>query len=185
MNPSLILLAFGLAADAFAVSITQGAAAKTHPMRAALVLAGAFGLAQAVAPLLGWMLGQTFAGHIEHWDHWVAFGLLGIIGAKMIRDGLQPPQEEEEELSKGLALLMLAVATSIDAAAAGLALPSIGAPIETSVATIGLVTFAMCFAGVWIGRAGSRVIGPNATILGGIVLIVIGAKVLVDHRAFG
>lgn len=185
MSASLLLLAFGLAADAFAVSITQGAAAKDRPMRAALILAGAFGLAQAIAPLLGWMLGQAFAGQIEHWDHWVAFGLLAVIGAKMVRDGLKPPQKKEEALSRGLELFMLAVATSIDAAAAGIALPAIGAPIEVSIVTIGLVTFAMCFAGVWIGRAGSRVIGPNATVLGGVVLIVIGAKVLVDHRAFG
>lgn len=185
MTLALILLAFGLAADAFAVAITQGAAATDRPMRAALVLAGAFGLAQAIAPLAGWALGQTFAGHIEHWDHWIAFGLLGVIGAKMIRDGLKPRAEPEEELSKGLALPMLALATSIDAAAAGVALPTLGAPILMSVLTIGLVTFGMCFAGVWIGRAGSRAVGPNAAILGGVVLIVIGAKVLVDHRAFG
>jgi len=102
----------------------------------------------------------------------------------MIRDGLRP-LNEEPEAAKGLALLGLAVATSIDAAAAGIALPAIGAPLEVSLASIGIVTFAMCFAGVWIGRGGARVIGPNAAILGGIILIVIGAKVLVDHRAFG
>ncbi|MEY2759381.1 MAG: hypothetical protein RIR33_3159 [Pseudomonadota bacterium] len=185
MNPSLLLLAIGLAADAFAVSVTQGAAVREKPLNAALMLACIFGLAQAIAPLLGWSLGQAFAGHIEHWDHWLAFGLLALIGAKMIRDALTPPEEEEEELSKGLALFMLAIATSIDAAAAGIALPTIGAPIAISVATIGLVTFALCFTGVWIGQAGSRAIGPNAAILGGVVLILIGAKVLVDHRAFG
>lgn len=184
MSAALILLALGLAADAFAVSITQGAAARERPWRTALMVAAAFGIAQAIAPLIGWALGAAFAGLIEAWDHWVAFALLALIGAKMIRDGLRPAGEAPEA-ARGLALLGLAVATSIDAAAAGIVLPAIGAPLEVSLATIGLVTFGLCFAGVWIGRAGSQVIGPNATILGGIALIVIGAKVLVDHRAFG
>lgn len=184
MNPSLILLAFGLAADAFAVSITQGAASRERPLQTALIVAAAFGVAQALAPLVGWALGTAFAGLIEAWDHWVAFALLAAIGAKMIRDGLRPASGTPEA-AHGVALLGLAIATSIDAAAAGIALPAIGAPLAISLATIGLVTFAMCFAGVWIGRAGSRVIGPNAAIVGGIILIVIGAKVLVDHRAFG
>lgn len=185
MNISLVLLAFGLAADAFAVSITQGAVAKGRTLRTALIVAGAFGLAQAIAPVLGWMLGAAFAGQIESWDHWVSFVLLAAIGAKMIRDGLKKSEDEITEPSTGLALLSLSVATSIDAAAAGITLPTIGAPLEISIATIGLVTFAACFAGVWIGRAGSRIAGPNATVIGGVILIIIGAKVLIDHRAFG
>lgn len=190
MNISLILLAFGLAADAFAVSIGQGAAVRNNPLRTALAVSIAFGLAQAIAPLIGWSLGVAFAGLIEAWDHWIAFTLLALIGAKMIWEGNKkdPPGEAsdpgKEKLAGGWTLFMLAIATSIDAAAAGITLPTLGAPIVLSVALIGLVTFAMCFAGVWIGGAGSKVIGPNAEIIGGAILILIGARVLFDHNAF-
>jgi manganese efflux pump family protein len=185
MIASLVLLAIGLSADAFAVAITQGAAVRQHPWRAALGVALAFGAAQAIAPLIGWSLGLAFAGLIEAWDHWIAFVLLATIGAKMIWEGNQPKDGEAPKQASGWALLALAVATSIDAAAAGITLPTLGAPIGMSVAVIGLITFALCFAGVWIGRTGSRVLGPNAEIIGGLILIVIGAKVLIDHKAFG
>ncbi len=191
MPISLILLAFGLAADAFAVAIGQGAAVRTRAWRTALTVGLVFGAAQAIAPLIGWSLGFAFAGAIEAWDHWIAFVLLALLGAKMIWEGntADPPGEAsdpgKETLAGGWTLLSLAVATSIDAAAAGITLPTLGAPIVMSIAVIGLVTFALSFAGVWIGRTGSKVIGPNAEILGGIILIVIGAKVLFDHKAFG
>jgi putative Mn2+ efflux pump MntP len=191
MSLSLILLALGLAADAFAVAIGQGAVAGARPWRAAISVGLAFGVAQAVAPLIGWSLGVVFAGMIEAWDHWIAFVLLALIGAKMVWEGNKkdPPGEAsdpgKEKLAGGWTLLMLAVATSIDAAAAGITLPTLGAPIVLSVATIGLVTFALSFGGVWIGRTGSKIIGPNAEIIGGVILIVIGSKVLIDHKAFG
>jgi putative Mn2+ efflux pump MntP len=185
MIASLVLLAIALSADAFAVAITQGAAVRQHPWRAAFGVALAFGAAQAIAPLIGWSLGLAFAGLIEAWDHWIAFGLLAAIGAKMIWEGNQPKGSEAATQASGWALLALAVATSIDAAAAGITLPTLGASILMSIAVIGLITFATCFAGVWIGRTGSRVLGPNAEIIGGLILIVIGAKVLIDHKAFG
>ena len=191
MIASLVLLAIGLAADAFAVAIGQGAAARARVWQTALAVSLAFGVAQAVAPLLGWSLGVTFAGLIEAWDHWIAFALLALIGAKMIWEGNRsdPPGEAsdpgKERVATGWTLLGLAVATSIDAAAAGITLPTLGAPILLSIAVIGLVTFALSFAGVWIGRTGTRALGSNAEIIGGLILIVIGAKVLIDHRAFG
>lgn len=191
MIASLVLLAIGLAADAFAVAIGQGAAARARVWQTALAVGLAFGGAQAVAPLLGWSLGVAFAGLIEAWDHWIAFGLLALIGAKMIWEGNRndPPGEEsdpgKERTATGWTLFGLAVATSIDAAAAGITLPTLGAPILLSIAAIGLVTFALSFAGVWIGRTGSRALGSNAEIIGGLILIVIGAKVLIDHKAFG
>jgi putative Mn2+ efflux pump MntP len=181
---SLILLAFALAADAFAVAVTQGAVASAHPWRTAFVVALAFGAAQAVAPLIGWSLGVAFAGLIENWDHWIAFALLSLIGAKMIWDGNRP-QRTEEKPAGAWTLFTLAVATSVDAAVAGITLPTLGAPILVSILLIGHVTFFLSFAGVWIGRAGSRAIGSNAEIIGGLILIVIGAKVLIDHKAFG
>jgi putative Mn2+ efflux pump MntP len=191
MIASLVLLAIGLAADAFAVAIGQGAAARARIWQTALVVGLAFGVAQAVAPLLGWSLGIAFAGLIEAWDHWIAFGLLALIGAKMIQEGNRtgPPGETndpgKQRAATGWTLLGLAVATSIDAAAAGVTLPTLGAPILLSIAVIGLVTFALSFAGVWIGRTGTRALGSNAEIIGGLILIVIGAKVLIDHKAFG
>ena len=191
MSISLILLAIGLAADAFAVAIGQGAVVRTHPWRSALTVGAAFGAAQAIAPLIGWSLTLVLAGLIESVDHWIAFVLLAIVGAKMVWEGFKkdPPGEEsdpgKEKVAGGWTLLMLAVATSIDAAAAGITLPALGAPILLSVAAIGLITFALSTAGVMIGRAGAKALGSQAEIIGGLILIVIGAKVLIDHKAFG
>lgn len=192
MSISLILLALGLAADAFAVALGQGAVvARERAVRSALIVGIAFGLAQAVAPLIGWALGVLFAGAIASFDHWVAFVLLALVGGKMMLEGFRkdPPGEEsdpgKEKPARGFVLVTLAVAVSIDAAAAGITLPTLDAPVLVSVITIGLVTFAMSFLGVLIGRAGAKAIGSQAEIIGGLILIVIGAKVLIDHRAFG
>ena len=191
MNASLILLAFGLAADAFAVSLGQGAVTRTHPWRTALIVGAAFGIAQAIAPLIGWALSLVFAGLIESVDHWVAFVLLAFVGGKMLWEGFQkdPPGEAsdpgKEKPASGWTLITLAIAVSIDAAAAGITLPTLGAPIIVSIAAIGGVTFVMSAAGVMIGRAGAKALGSQAEIVGGLILIIIGTKVLFDHRAFG
>jgi manganese efflux pump family protein len=191
MTASLILLALALAADAFAVAIGQGAVTQANVWRRAFTIAVAFGLAQAIAPLAGWWLGFAFAQAADQYDHWIAFGLLAFVGGKLMYEGLRadPPgtasDPGKERPAGAWALLALSVATSIDAAAAGVALPAIGAPLVVSLAAIGSITFGLSFLGVWIGRAGSRAIGPNAEIIGGLVLIVIGAKILFDHHAFG
>jgi len=191
MSIALILLAFGLAADAFAVALGQGAVARQNPLRSALIVGFAFGLSQAIAPLIGWALGQLFADMIASFDHWIAFILLAIVGGKMIYEGFKkdPPGKEsdlgKEKPARGWVLITLAIAVSIDAAAAGITLPALDAPVLVSVITIGVVTFAMSFLGVMIGRAGASAIGSQAEIIGGLILIVIGAKVLIDHRAFG
>lgn len=188
---SLALLSLALAADAFAVAIGQGVAVRANLLRSALMVGLAFGAAQAIAPLIGWALGVAFAGYIESFDHWIAFVLLAFVGAKMIREGnaADPPGEAsdpgKERVASGFQLLVLSVAVSIDAAAAGVTLPTIGAPLVTSLAAIGGVTFVLSAIGVWIGRHGARAIGPQAEIIGGLMLIVIGAKVLIDHKAFG
>jgi putative Mn2+ efflux pump MntP len=184
---SLFLLGLALAADAFAVALSQGALSRSNTLRTSLSVGFAFGLAQAIAPLIGWGLGVAFAGAIESFDHWIAFGLLALVGAKMIWEGntADPPGEEDKKVTSLGALVMLAIAVSIDAAAAGVTLPTLGAPILVSIAVIGGVTFALSAAGVWIGRFGAARIGPQAEIIGGVILIVIGAKVLFDHHAFG
>lgn len=188
---SLLLLALALSADAFAVALGQGAAVRAHPWRSALSVGAAFGMAQALAPLAGWGLGLLFAEIIASIDHWVAFILLAGVGGKMLWEGLRadPPAVASdpgiERVAGGWALLALAVATSIDAVAAGITLPTLGAPVLISVAVIGATTFMLSTIGVWIGRVGARSLGAKAEILGGFVLIGVGAKVLVDHGAFG
>jgi putative Mn2+ efflux pump MntP len=183
---TLFFLALALASDAFAVALCQGAVAGPRPLRQALSVGAAFGIAQVVAPLMGWGLGVAFAGAIERIDHWIAFILLALIGGKMLVEGMQsdPPGEESKHAS-GRALFLLAVATSIDAAAAGFTLPTMGVGVWISVAVIGGVTFILSTAGVWIGRMGSKALGSKAEILGGLVLIGLGVKVLIDHKAFG
>lgn len=191
MDLSLILLAFGLAADAFAVALGQGAAVKTNAWRNALVVGLAFGSAQAIAPLLGWAVSMAFISLIDGIDHWVAFGLLSVIGAKMVWEGFRndPPGEEsdpgKEIVARGWKLALLSIAVSIDAAAAGITLSMMEGPVIISAGVIGLVTFVLSAAGVMIGRTGARALGSNAEIIGGLILIAIGAKVLIDHRAFG
>ena len=183
---ALFLLALALASDAFAVALCQGAVAGPRPWRQALSVGAAFGIAQVVAPLIGWGLGVAFAGLIESVDHWIAFTLLALVGGKMLVEGAQgdPPGEETKRAS-GKALFVLAVATSIDAAAAGFTLPTIGVGVGVSLAVIGGVTFVLSAAGVWIGRMGSQALGSKAEILGRLVLIGLAVKVLVDHQAFG
>lgn len=187
---SLLLLSFALAADAFAVALCQGTAAPRRPWREALAVGGAFGLAQAAAPLLGWSAGLLFASSLERFDHWIAFVLLGGVGAKMIWEGLKgdPPGEEPEaggRMATGWALFALAVAVSIDAAAAGFTLPTLGAPILVSLAAIGGVTFLASSAGVLIGRASGDALGSRAEAGGGVILIALGVRVLFEHHAFG
>jgi putative Mn2+ efflux pump MntP len=180
----LIALAVGLAMDAFAVSIAQGASARPG-MAGAIRIGAAFGLAQALMPLLGWGLGVAFAGLIRNVDHWVAFVLLGVLGAKMLREGLHGDDATPAPALIGWALLGAAVATSVDAAAAGITLPMMGAPIAVACAVIGVVTAGLCFAGVMIGAASGARLGKIAEIIGGCLLIAIGAKILVDHLFFG
>jgi putative Mn2+ efflux pump MntP len=182
---SLILLALALASDAFAVALCQGAVIGQKPLRPSLAIGAAFGAAQAIAPLIGWGLGTLFAGVIESVDHWIAFVLLALVGGKMLLEGLKGGDKKETKRASRWALLALAVATSIDAAAAGFTLPTIGVGIWVSVTVIGLVTFVLSVAGVWIGRMGASALGSKAEILGGVVLIGLGVKVLVDHHAFG
>lgn len=181
---SLFALALGLAMDAFAVSVAQGASARPGT-RGALRIGAAFGLAQGLMPLIGWALGATFEGTIREVDHWVAFVLLGLLGAKMLREGLSDADASPAPALIGWALLGAAVATSVDAAAAGITLPMIGAPVAIACAVIGLVTAALCVAGVRIGAAYGARLGKLAEITGGTLLILIGAKILIQHLFFG
>ncbi|TFI57523.1 manganese efflux pump [Sphingomonas parva] len=180
----LFALAGALAADAFAVALCQGAASRPG-VRDAVRIGTAFGLAQAVMPLLGWAAGIAFASVIRDVDHWIAFGLLALLGLKTLHEGLRGGEEADCTRLSGWALLGASVATSIDAAAAGVTLPSLGAHVVLACAVIGAVTLALCAAGVFLGAAGGQRLGKRAEILGGLALLVIGTKVLVQHVYFG
>lgn len=179
----LVFIALGVAADAFAVSLGKGLHMRRLDLRHALVIALTFGVFQALMPLLGWLLGTAFAQYITEFDHWIAFGLLLLIGGRMIWQAVRPGEDTEAD-SDALdvrELLVLAVATSIDALAVGVTLAFLEVNILGAVGLIGGVTFVLAFVAVLIGhRVGAR-FGRPAEIAGGVILIAIGANILLSH----
>ncbi|WP_120077206.1 manganese efflux pump MntP family protein [Aurantiacibacter odishensis] len=184
---AVLILALALAMDAFAVALVRGAAGPHSGWRA-LETGLAFGVAQGVMPLVGWGLGALFAGWLEAVDHWVAFVLLSFLGYRMIREGLDPDDAEDAAEISGrshfAALLVAAVATSIDAAAAGLTLDLFGPPVLLSCLVIGLVTLALCAPAYWFAARIGPALGKKAEIVGGAVLIGLGVKILADHTGW-
>lgn len=177
----LLVLSAGLSMDACAVAICKGACMREPDWKQNAVIGLSFGFFQGLMPLLGWMLGTRLHHMIQQYDHWIAFILLFFLGAKMIWDALN---EEEELVCKPLdirELLVMSVATSIDALAAGIALAVLQADILPSVLTIGGITAGLSFFGVSLGvRFGQRY-QRKAQLIGGTVLILIGARILLDH----
>lgn len=177
-----LLIAIGLAMDAFAVSIGAGTGGLVTDLRSKLRLAFHFGLFQAGMAALGWLAGST----IQHWivniDHWVAFGLLTYVGVNMIRSGLgNGSDENRRNPSKGATMVMLSVATSIDALAVGLSLAMLSIPILSPALVIGVITFGLSLFGLMAGgRLGER-FGKRMEIIGGVILIGIGLRVLISH----
>ena len=183
--PGLFMIAVGLSMDAFAVSVCKGLAMKRVNWGHALVIALFFGAFQALMPLLGFFLGTGFASLVEPFDHWIAFVLLALIGAKMIWDSFHEDEGEEEAAAGDRLdireLFLLAIATSIDAFAVGCTFAFMAVNIAEAVTIIGVTTFALSLAGVALGnRFGTRY-NRAATLAGGIVLILIGAKTLLEH----
>lgn len=182
----LFVVGAGLSMDAFAASVCKGLCMRRVVWRQALVIAVLFGGFQALMPIIGWALGASFAGIIEPLDHWVAFVLLTLIGARMLWEAFHEQPEEVDCSTVGpkldlRELLMLAVATSIDALAVGVTLAFLGVNIALAATVIGITTFAFSLAGVAIGsRFGAR-FERAATIAGGIILILIGTKILLEH----
>jgi len=179
----LLLTAAGLAADAFAVSVGKGMHLRAFAWKPALALAITFGAFQALMPVIGWALGSTLAGSIVTYDHWIAFGLLAAIGAKMMWDsrGVTDEGREARPPIRVRELLLLGVATSIDALAVGVSLAFLDVSITGAAVTIGLVTAALSLLGVWLGHYAGRRLSSCAELIGGLVLIGIGIKILVDH----
>jgi len=184
----LLLLAVGVSMDAFAVSICKGLAMKRATPGAMVAVGGWFGGFQALMPLIGFFLGTLFAAAIEAFDHWVAFALLSIIGVNMLKEALERREEcgccaDEHNADLGAkTMLVLAVATSIDALAVGISLAMAGGVnIWLSVLLIGLTTFGFSAAGVKIGSLFGAAFEKKAQLAGGLILILIGVKILLEH----
>ena len=181
----LFFVAVGLAMDAFAVSICKGLGMRKLDMCQAAVIALFFGGFQALMPVIGWLLGAQLTQLVEPVDHWIAFALLAFIGGKMLWDAFHEDADEVDQDANGRLdlreLVVLAVATSIDALAVGVTFAFLQVNIVEAASFIGIVTFVISFAGVAIGHQfGSRWEKPS-TIAGGIVLIAIGLKILLEH----
>ena len=180
----LLLLAVGLAMDAFAVSVCKGLSVERlkprHPITAGLY----FGGFQALMPLIGWLLGSQFESLIKSVDHWIAFGLLVLIGANMIRESFGGEDEQNASFSFK-AMLPLAIATSIDALAVGVTFAFLEVNIVPAITLIGVITFAISAAGVKIGNVFGTRFKSKAEFAGGVILILLGIKILVEHLFFG
>lgn len=178
----LFLLGVGLSMDAFAVSICKGLAAKKVGLRHMCTAGLWFGGFQALMPLLGFFLGSAFYRYITAFDHWIAFVLLAFIGGKMIREAMEPDDVSEEDSSFGAGtMLIMAIATSIDALAVGITFAFLQVRIWLAVGLIGLTTFAFSAAGVRIGSIFGAKWKAKAETAGGVILILIGLKILLEH----
>ena len=179
---TVIAVAFGLATDAFAVSVASGFTINKLEVRHAFRIAVFFGAFQAIMPLIGWLAGLSLRDWIVNVDHWVAFGLLACIGAKMIYESFKLKTDKKQINPLDLSvLLMLSVATSIDALAVGVTFAFLAVAIAWPIIIIGLVTFATSFLGVFIGDRFGHLFESKIELLGGLVLIAIGFKILLEH----
>ena len=185
---TVLLIGIGVAMDAFSVAVTDGIVLKKPKVQEAVKIALFFGIFQFLMPCAGYILGSAFARYITAFDHWIAFILLVFIGGKMLFEAITE-KEEKEAIKNPLSfatLIVLAVATSIDALAVGVTFATIpgGLSVFAASGVIGLVTFFISFAGVYIGSKFGNLLGNKAEIAGGIVLLGIGIKILIEHLFF-
>ena len=180
----LFIIAVGLSMDAFAVSICKGLSTPRLRLRHSLICGGYFGLFQALMPLLGWLLGVQFQAMIASLDHWIAFILLGIIGVNMIRESRECGAEPLNSSFSFRTMLPLAVATSIDALAVGVTFAFLQVSLIPAVSTIGIITFMISVLGVKIGNVFGMKYKSKAEFAGGVILILIGGKILIEHLFF-
>jgi len=178
----ILLIAVGLSMDAFAVSICKGLALRDMKWRYAMVCGLYFGIFQALMPSIGYLLGARFMAIIADFDHWIAFVLLGIIGINMIKEAKSCDVVNDSMDVK--TMLTLAVATSIDALAIGVTFAFLKVSIIPAVSIIGLITFVCCFIGVKLGSVFGEKLKSKAEIMGGVMLILIGTKILIEHLFF-
>jgi putative Mn2+ efflux pump MntP len=185
------LLAIAVSLDATAVAIARACHGRVT-LRGSLQLALAFGLAQALMPAIGAFAGVRLAKTVQAWDHWIAFGVLGLLGVKMIHDAVAPsaPEDEDEDVATTdlvawPTLLALSLATSIDALAVGVTLPLVSMPVPMAIALIGLVTFVFSFLGSRLGRMLGEKLGTRLGGVGGLMLLGLGTKILLEHLRAG
>ena len=184
MNPiSLIFLALAMSTDAFAAAIGKGSSLHKPRFLEALRTGLIFGVIEAITPIIGWGIGQAATRFVESWDHWIAFTLLVILGLHMIYNGLKHEEEEEEKPTQHsfMVLAVTAFATSIDALAVGVGLAFVDVNIFVAAAAIGLATMTMVTIGVMLGRVLGTMVGKRAEIIGGVVLMLVGATILYEH----
>lgn len=178
----MVLIGLGLSMDAFAVSVSNGINIKAEKFKNALEAGIFFGVFQAFMPLIGWAVGINLKSFISSFDHWVAFGLLALIGLKMIHESSKLKRIKNKTNLFGIKVLfMLAVATSLDALIIGVSFAFINVPIFTAAIIIGIITFTLSFIGVLMGNRFGAFFGKKAEIIGGLILILIGTKILLQH----
>lgn len=180
---SIILTGFALSMDAFAVSITKGITLKKINLSIAIKIAFFFGLFQAVMPLIGWLFGMNFELYIRSIDHWIAIILLSFLGIKMIIETINRDDDNESNsiYLDNKELIILSIATSIDALAVGVTFAFLNIDIIPICISIGVITFIVCFIGVIIGKKIGSVLKNSAQIIGGIILILIGLNIFNEH----
>jgi manganese efflux pump family protein len=181
---TILLLSLALAMDATAVAAARSLVARRVPLRRALAMPLLFGTFQAGMPALGWLAGDAIGSAVAAWDHWIASALLAGIGGKMIVDAIRECPEErgrDERSFEWGVLVVLAIGTSVDAFAAGISLPLLGAPVLVSCLTIGAVTTIASGLGLLLGRRLGEHAGERLEIAGGVVLVLLGTKILVEH----
>ncbi|MHA6192862.1 manganese efflux pump MntP [Pseudomonas wadenswilerensis] len=184
MSPiSLFFLALAMSTDAFAAAIGKGSSLHKPRFLEALRTGLIFGVIEAMTPIIGWGIGQVALQFVKDWDHWIAFGLLLVLGLHMIWNGLKHDDDVEEKASQHsfFILAVTAFATSIDAMAVGVGLAFVNVNILVAAAAIGLATLVMVTLGVMLGRVLGAVVGKRAEIVGGIVLMLVGATILYEH----
>jgi putative Mn2+ efflux pump MntP len=178
---TILIIAVALSMDSFAVSVMNGLTIKNLTLNKRVIIASSLALFQSAMPLLGWLAGQTFEKYVTEFDHWVAFILLFVLGAKMIGEGFHEEQiSKSSELRIGR-LLTQSVATSIDAFAIGISFAILNTSITMPIIIIGVVTFICSILGLRLGKILGNKIGKSVEIIGGVVLILIGVKILIEH----
>ncbi|MGN0168014.1 MAG: manganese efflux pump MntP family protein [Acetatifactor sp.] len=178
---TLFVTAVGLSMDAFAVSICKGLAMKKLSWRKALIIGLWFGGFQALMPTIGYLLGTKFESYVTAIDHWIAFVLLALIGANMIKEALSREEEEANDSIDVKTMFLLAIATSIDALAVGVTYAFLQVQIVPAVTFIGVITFSLSVVGVKIGNVFGLKYKSKAEITGGVILILMGTKILLEH----
>jgi putative Mn2+ efflux pump MntP len=181
--PTILVIAVGLAMDAFSVSIAYGITTKSNGKTNAIKMASSFGAFQTFMPVLGWLMGVEILEIIAGFDHWLAFGLLALIGCKMIYEATSVEHQPRGKRLDFYTLLILSVATSLDALAVGLSFALLKVSITMPIAIIGTITFTLSFLGATIGDKLGKAQSSKIEVLGGLILIAIGIKILLEHMA--